>query len=59
MVKNDKGNTLKDNIINILKMRSVRKWNHQLQTIQSIYNDEFQVLRKELESKNNIINNLI
>ena len=30
-----------------------------LEKIQSIYNDELHVLRKELESKNNIINNLV
>ena len=30
-----------------------------LEKIQSIYKDELHVLRKELESKNNIINNLV
>ena len=30
-----------------------------LEKIQSIYKDELQVLRKELESKNNIINKLL
>ena len=30
-----------------------------LEKIQSIYKDELQALRKELESKNNIINKLI
>ena len=36
-----------------------RKMKLPLEKIQSIYNDELQVLRKELESKNNIINKLL
>ena len=36
-----------------------RKMKSPLEKIQSIYNDELQVLRKELESKNNIINKLL
>ena len=56
MVKNDQGNTLKDNILNDLHKDIKDMINRK---IQSIYNDELQVLRKELESKNNIINKLL
>ena len=36
-----------------------RKMESSLEKIQSIYNDELQVLRKELETKNNIMNKLL
>ena len=36
-----------------------RKMESSLEKIQSIYNDQLQVLRKELESKKNIINKLL
>ena len=52
MVKNDEGNTLKDNILNNLHKDVEdminRKMELSLEKIQAIYNDE---LRKELESK--------
>ena len=63
MVKNDKGNTLKDNILNNLHKDIEdtinRKMESSLEKIQSIYKDELKVLRKELQSKNNIINKLL
>ena len=63
MVKNDKGNTLKDNILNNLHKNIEdtinRKMESSLEKIQSIYKDELKVLRKELQSKNNIINKLL
>ena len=63
MVKNDEGNTLKDNILNNLHKDVEdminRKMELSLEKIQSIYNDELQVLRKELEFKNKIINKLL
>ena len=39
---------------NLHKDMTNRKMESPLEKIQSIYNDELQVLRKELESKNNI-----
>ena len=61
--KNNKGNTLKDSILNNLHkdIEDIinRKMESSLEKIQSIYKDELQVLRKELESKNNIINKLL
>ena len=63
MVKNDKGNTLKDNILNNLHKdigdMINRKVESSLQQIQSVYNDELQALKKELEYKNNIINKIL
>ena len=63
IIKNDKGNTLKDSILNNLHEDiediTNRKTESSLEKIQSIYKDELQVLRKELESKNNIINKLL
>ena len=63
MVKNDKGNTLKDNILNNLHKdigdMINRKMESSLQQIQSVYNDELQALKKELEYKNNIINKIL
>ena len=63
IIKNDKGNTLKDTIFNNLHndIEDIinRKMESSLEKIQSIYKDELQVLRKELESKNNIINKLL
>ena len=63
IIKNDKGNTLKDSILNNLHkdIEDIinRKMESSLEKIQSIYKDELQVLRKELESKNNIINKLL
>ena len=58
IIKNDKGNTLKDSILNNLHNDTEdiinRKVESSLEKIQSIFKDELQVLRKELESKNNI-----
>ena len=58
-----KGNTLKDKILNNLHKDIEdminRKMESSLEKIQSIYKDELQVLRKELETKNNIINKLL
>ena len=58
IIKNDKGNTLKASILNNLHkdIEDIinRKMESSLEKIQSIYKDELQVLRKELESKNNI-----
>ena len=55
MVKNDEGNTFKENILNNLHKDIEdlinRKMESSLEKIQSIYNDELQVFRKELESK--------
>ena len=52
MVKNNEGNTLKENILNNLHKGTEdmvnRKMESSLEKIQSIYNDELQVLRKEL-----------
>ena len=63
VIKNDKGNTLKDNILNNLHKDIEdtinRKMESSLEKIQSIYKDELKVLRKELQSKNNIINKLL
>ena len=63
MVKNDEGNTLKDNILNNLHKDVEdminRKMELSLDKIQSIHNDELQVLRKELEFKNKIINKVL
>ena len=62
MVKNDDGNTLKDilnNLHNDIEDIINRKMESSPEKIQSIYNDELQVLRKELESKNKIINKLL
>ena len=63
VVKNDEGNTLKDNILNNLHKDIAdminRKMESSLEKIESIYNDELQVLRKELESKNKIISKLL
>ena len=63
IIKNDKGNTLKDSILNNLHkdIEDIinRKMESSLEKIRSIYKDELQVLRKELESKNNIINKLL
>ena len=63
MVKNDKGNTLKDNILNNLHKdigdMINRKMESSLQQIQSVYNDELQALKKELEYKNIIINKIL
>ena len=63
MVKKDEGNTFKDNILNNLHKDIEdminRKIESSLEKIQSIYNDELQVLTKELESKNKIINKLL
>ena len=59
IIKNDKGNTLKDSILNNLHkyIEDIinRKMGSSLEKIKSIYKDELQVLRKEWESKNNII----
>ena len=59
IIKNDKGNTLKDSILNNLHkyIEDIinRKMESSLEKIKSIYKDELQVLRKEWESKNNII----
>ena len=50
MVKNDKGNTLKNNILNNLHKDIEdminRKMESSLEKIQSIHNDELKVLRK-------------
>ena len=63
MVQNDKGITLKDNILNNLHKdigdMINRKMESSLQEIQSVYNDELQALKKELEYKNNIINKIL
>ena len=60
MVKNDEGNTFKDNFLNDFSENMInRKTKSSLEKIQSIYNDELQLLRKELESKNKIINKLL
>ena len=63
IIKNDKGNTLQDSILNNLHkdIEDIinRKMESSLEKIRSIYKDELQVLRKELESKNNIINKLL
>ena len=63
IIKNDKSNTLKDSILNNLHkdIEDIinRKMESSLENIQSIYKDELQVLRKKLESKNNIINKLL
>ena len=63
IVQNDEGNTLKDNILNdlhkVIDDMINRKMETSFEKIQSICNDELQVLRKELESKNKIINNLL
>ena len=63
IIKNDKGNTLKDSILNNLHkdIEDIinRKMEWSPEKIQSVYQDELQVLRKELESKNNIINKLL
>ena len=60
MAKNDEDNTFKDNILNNLHKDIEdminRTMESSLEKIQPIYNDELQVLRKELESKNQIIN---
>ena len=61
IVKND-GNTLKDNLNNLhkdIEDMINRKIESSLEKIQSIYDDELQVLRKELESKNKIINKFL
>ena len=61
IVKND-GNTLKDNLNNLHKdIEDIinRKIESSLKKIQSIYDDELQVLRKELESKNKIIDKFL
>ena len=61
MVKKNEGNTFKDNILDNLhkdiedminrKMESLQeKYLSPLEKIQSIYNDELQRLRKELEA---------
>ena len=65
-----KGNTFKDNILNNLhkdiedminwKMESLQEKSvTSLEKTQSIYPDELQIFRKELESKNWIINKLL
>ena len=63
IIKNDKGNTLKDSILNNLHkyIEDIinRKMESSLEKIKSIYKDELQVLRKEWESKNNIIKKLL
>ena len=63
IIKNDKGNTLKDSILNNLHkdIEDIinRKMESSLENIQSIYKDELQVLRKELESQKNIISKLL
>ena len=63
IIKNDKGNTLKDSILNNfnkdIEDMINRKTESSLEKIQSIYKGELQVLRKELESKNNITNKLL
>ena len=63
IIKNGKGNTLKESILNNLHkdIEDIinRKMESSLEKIQSIYKDELQVLRKKLESKNNIINKLL
>ena len=61
IVKND-GSTLKDNLNNLhkdIEDMINRKIESSLEKIQSIYDDELQVLRKELESKNKIINKFL
>ena len=63
IIRNDKCKIFKDSILNILHkdiedIRN-RKMESSLVKIQSIYKDELQVLKKELESKNNIINKLL
>ena len=54
IIKNDKGNTLKDSILNNLHQDIEdiinRKMESSLQKIQSIYKDELPVLRTDLES---------
>ena len=70
MVKKVEGSTCKDSIFNNLhkdtenminrKMKSLQEKSvSSLEKIQSIYNDELQILRKELESKNQIISKLL
>ena len=63
MVKNDDSNTIEDNILNSLhkNIENMINWKIEssLEKIQLIYNDELQVLRKELESKNKIIKKLL
>ena len=63
ITKNDKGSTLKDNILNNLHKdiedMMNRKMESSLEEIQSIYKDKLQVLWMGLESKNNIINMLL
>ena len=63
IMKTDKRNTLKDNILNNwhkdIEDMINRKMESSLEKIQSIYKDELQVLRKELEFKSNIINKLL
>ena len=63
MVKNDDSNTIEDNILNSLHKNIENKINWKIESslekIQLIYNDELQVLRKELESKNKIIKKLL
>ena len=63
ITKNDKVNTLKDSILNNLHkdIENIinRKMESSLEKTQSIYKDELQLLRKELESQNNIINKLL
>ena len=55
IIKNDKGNILKDSILNNLhkdiEVIINRKMESSLEKIQSIYKDELQVLRKNLREK--------
>ena len=59
IIKNDKGNTLKDSILNNLHQDTEdiinRKMESSLQKIQSIYKDELPVLRTDLESKKTLL----
>ena len=63
IIKNDKGNKFKDSTINNLHkyIEDIinKKIESSLEKIRAIYKDELQVLRKDLESKNNIINKLL
>ena len=70
MVKEVEGNTFKDNIPNNLNKDIEDMINRKVESLQeksvsslekakSIFNNELQVLRKELESKNQVINKLL
>ena len=63
IIKNDKGNTLQDSILNNLHkdIEDIinRKMESSFEKTQSIYKDELQLLRSELESKNSIIIKLL